>query len=1143
MHGTQDLQQPVTTATSNLPSVPSKDQNPNLFHAPNDGHILMGPPKQMNQNQLKNHQALHQQHPLMYQQQQMNQIAVDSNNAAFAGFRRLLAELKAKKFDQIRFAAYRTASKLRYIQKRTLLSLIELWRLLEIFRELGLHMTDPTSSLNRQGVEHLLNRIYGVINPMCIEKALTPNETSTQLVIAQASEILLGWLTYILDPNNCGRMTVSGLKVALSTLVTGKPADKFTYHYSLLVNSAGVLQMERLEVYLQELLSLAVGVFEEPNFSYNSQTSKFLLMGKSKTLTAEEFVEKMLTEPGPQSFSWLKVFHRLGIVENVQHPLKCEGCKREPIVGLRYKCTRCPRYNLCQDCFWTGITTGSHTNSHDVKEYTSATKPHSRQFGHSLRKSFQFGRQQSLPSGQSTLPSTGQQQMANTLGAVRGPFASYPHYRFYRPGMLPTQAVMQNHGMQTVFQYPVPGPGATGLNRLPPTPIMQARTFHRATSVPIQTQAGPQMQQGQPVFSSAYVTTAVQPLPPPGRDSIPQMAVARSTSIARQKSSQQQQPPLNQTNQQQRQTTLISPGSSATAQNPLQQRQPPGSQNPPPPPHRQLSTDGGEIGTTAVASQSGSVGGYCDFVSAPGNSDTSNNVIDGTLGRKPTQQQSLPSQHQHPTEGGLFRQLSVQTGIGHPEEHKMIANYSARMAASRKLPAQGVNDAFGSTQSQRELVAQLEAKNREILMEIQRLKMEQANQAAGLAAAMQESSNKLPPSNLMQPQLTSSDVEDPQLVAELNALRQRKSELEARMNDLQGNRRDLTIQLETLMRLLKTSPGKMDKLDEDPIAAYYHQQNYYSRPRTANALLPRRSCSLVRRTPGTRSSLEVLTSETGHQRSLDAESLLASVDMNESSAGNTMSLQRRSSNRLMLSPERQPGDVSHKSRPRNLSHSIGPAGGTLLRGGSSNKQSTSVLDRWQYPGLANRGSDLLYSSDCNRGNTLDSKERTPPGNPQHSSKVTLELSDSQRNSSEKQRQPLSISVQSHQRKTTLSEGSFHGTDSDVGESSQQRPFNCAAAFEPSSSSANTVGSSSDVYLYSDPEMISTGWQDNGRRNQYKSIMNNTNNGNSISDTNTEQASIVTVVSAPGTSITASSMRAPEVVSNCEKKNKIGDLNA
>lgn len=80
-------------------------------------------------------------------------------------------------------------------------------------------------------------------------------------------------------------------------------------------------------------------------------------------------------------------------------------------------------------------------------------------------------------------------------------------------------------------------------------------------------------------------------------------------------------------------------------------------------------------------------------------------------------------------------------------------------------------------------------------MEIQRLKMEQANQAAGLAAAMRDSSNKLPPSNIMQPQLSSSDVEDPQLVAELNALRQRKSELEARMNDLQVSLRQKASEL------------------------------------------------------------------------------------------------------------------------------------------------------------------------------------------------------------------------------------------------------------------------------------------------------------------------------------------------------------
>ena len=97
---------------------------------------------------------------------------------------------------------------------------MELSRLLDIFKELGLHSTDPTMNVNRQGAEHLLSRIYTSLGPT--------NEPGAHLIIAQANEILLGWLTYILDPTNCGRLSVNGLKVALSTLVRGKPIDKFT---------------------------------------------------------------------------------------------------------------------------------------------------------------------------------------------------------------------------------------------------------------------------------------------------------------------------------------------------------------------------------------------------------------------------------------------------------------------------------------------------------------------------------------------------------------------------------------------------------------------------------------------------------------------------------------------------------------------------------------------------------------------------------------------------------------------------------------------------------------------------------------------------------------------------------------------------
>lgn len=33
--------------------------------------------------------------------------------------------------------------------------------------------------------------------------------------------------------------------------------------------------------------------------------------------------------------------------EGIKHEVKCNGCGVEPIVGIRYKCTKCPGFNLC----------------------------------------------------------------------------------------------------------------------------------------------------------------------------------------------------------------------------------------------------------------------------------------------------------------------------------------------------------------------------------------------------------------------------------------------------------------------------------------------------------------------------------------------------------------------------------------------------------------------------------------------------------------------------------------------------------------------------------------------------------------------------------------------------------------------------
>ena len=53
-------------------------------------------------------------------------------------------------------------------------------------------------------------------------------------------------------------------------------------------------------------------------------------------------------------------------------------------------------------------------------------------------------------------------------------------------------------------------------------------------------------------------------------------------------------------------------------------------------------------------------------------------------------------------------------------------------------------------------------------------------------------------------------AQNPQLLAELKLLRQRKDELELRMSALQESRRELMVQLEGLMNLLKVSSACMN---------------------------------------------------------------------------------------------------------------------------------------------------------------------------------------------------------------------------------------------------------------------------------------------------------------------------------------------
>jgi len=101
---------------------------------------------------------------------------------------------------------------------------------------------------------------------------------------------------------------------------------------------------------------------------------------------------------------------------------------------------------------------------------------------------------------------------------------------------------------------------------------------------------------------------------------------------------------------------------------------------------------------------------------------------------------------------------------------------------TQQRSAPDISFTIDANKQQRQLIAELENKNREILQEIQRLRLEH------------EQASQPTPEKAQQ---------NPTLLAELRLLRQRKDELEQRMSALQESRRELMVQLEGLMKLLK----------------------------------------------------------------------------------------------------------------------------------------------------------------------------------------------------------------------------------------------------------------------------------------------------------------------------------------------------
>uniref|UniRef100_A0A672ZF12 Dystrobrevin n=1 Tax=Sphaeramia orbicularis TaxID=375764 RepID=A0A672ZF12_9TELE len=291
--------------------------------------------------------------------------------------RQLFVEMRAQDLDSIRLSTYRTACKLRFVQKKCNLHLVDIWNVIEAFRENGLNAMDLNAELTVARLEVVLSTIFYQLNKRM--------PTTHQINVDQCISLLLNFLLAAYDPEGHGKISVFVVKMTLATICGGKILDKLRYIFSQISDSAGIMVYSQFDQFLREVLKLPMAVFEGPSFGYSEQAAR-TCFPQQKKVSLNTFLDTLMSDPPPQCLVWLPLMHRLANVENVFHPVECSYCHTESMMGFRYRCQQCHNYQLCQDCFWRGHASGSHSNQHQMKEYTSWKSP-AKKLSHALSKS------------------------------------------------------------------------------------------------------------------------------------------------------------------------------------------------------------------------------------------------------------------------------------------------------------------------------------------------------------------------------------------------------------------------------------------------------------------------------------------------------------------------------------------------------------------------------------------------------------------------------------------------------------------------------------------------------------------------------------------------------------------------------------
>ncbi|CAD6184635.1 unnamed protein product [Caenorhabditis auriculariae] len=266
-------------------------------------------------------------------------------------------------FNRVKFIAYRTAMKLRALQKRLCLDLVDLPLLEKTFSRMkGL------SAEECPGLEGMVCSLLPTFEQLHLKY---PNQVKS---VSLAVDVCINFLLNLFDPSRDGILRVLSFKIALIVFANIPLDEKYKMLFQL-VSQDGQASQKQIALLLYDLIHIPRLIGESAAFGGSnvepSVRSCFEAVRFAPTISQTGFLDWMRKEP--QSVVWLAVMHRLIASEDTKHQSKCNVCKMFPIVGLRYRCLSCFNLDMCQNCFFSQRTAKKHKLKHPMQEYSTPT--------------------------------------------------------------------------------------------------------------------------------------------------------------------------------------------------------------------------------------------------------------------------------------------------------------------------------------------------------------------------------------------------------------------------------------------------------------------------------------------------------------------------------------------------------------------------------------------------------------------------------------------------------------------------------------------------------------------------------------------------------------------------------------------------